>query len=124
MELITKLCWALLALIHASPAAALFAPKLIKTLYGVDANGPVGVLLVHRGALFLAVVAVCLYAVFEPSARRAAGLVVSISVVAFLVLYARAGTPEGALRTIAIVDLVALAPLAFVVFAALRPQVA
>jgi hypothetical protein len=124
MEIVTKTCWALLALVHASPAAALFAPSLIFRLYGVEANGPLGVLLTHRGALFLAVVAVCLFAIFEPSARRAAVVVVGISVIAFLIVYVHAGVPQGALRTVALVDLAALAPLAWVLFSALRHQAA
>ena len=57
MELITKLAWALLALIHLSPAAVFFLPDLTKKLYGIDANGDLGVLITHRGALFLAIFA-------------------------------------------------------------------
>jgi hypothetical protein len=123
-EIITKASWAILALIHASPAATVFAPGMIKRLYGIDANGPLGVLLVHRGALFLAVVVVCLFAIFEPNARRAASLVTGISVVSFLAIYAQAGLPQGALRTVAIVDIVALVPLGWVVFMSLRHHAA
>lgn len=122
MDVITKLCWAALALIHVSPAAVVFAPGLVKRLYGVDGNGALGVLLVHRGALFLAVFAVCLFALFEPSARRAAALVVSISVISFLIIYLQAGLPSGPLRTVAFVDLAALAPLTWVVIMAVRPH--
>lgn len=124
MELVTKLAWAALALIHASPAAVLFAPSLIKRLYGVEANGVLGVLLIHRGALFLAVLAACLLALFDPTARRTACVVVAISVVVFLVVYVQAGMPAGPLRTVALVDFVGLAPLAWAVFAAFRPHAA
>jgi hypothetical protein len=124
MELLTKLGWGLLVLIHASPAAVLFAPSLVRRLYGVEATGDIGVLLVHRGALFLAIAAVCLYAAFEPSARRAAGIVASISVIGFLIVYVRAGIPEGALRTIAVGDLMAIPPLVLVLYAAWRSQAA
>lgn len=124
MELATKSAWAALALIHASPAAVLFAPGLVNRLYGVEANGVLGVLLVHRGALFLAVLAVCLLALFDPSARRSAGVVVAISMIAFLVVYAQAGMPAGPLRTVALVDLVGLAPLAWALFTAFRPHAA
>jgi hypothetical protein len=89
-------------------------------LYGVSPTGSSGVLLIHRGALFLAVVVVALFAAFAPEARRAATLLVGISVVGFLLVYYVAGAPEGALRTIAIVDVLALAPLALVSWNAWR----
>lgn len=118
MEIVTKAAWALLALVHASPAAVLFAPDLVRRLYGVEAQGNLGVLLTHRGALFLAILIACLFAVLDPAVRRALGVLVAVSVIGFLIVYARAGFPAGALRTIAIVDGVALVPLAFVLWAA------
>lgn len=118
MELLVRLSWGALALIHAAPAAVVFAPTLIRRLYGADPAGDVGLLLVHRGAMFLAVVAVCLYAAFEPGARRTAGLVTAISILSFLGLYVRAGLPSGALRSIALADVVALVPLGLVLWAA------
>jgi len=124
MEAVTKLAWGFLALIHASPAAVLIAPSLVKRLYGIEANGALGVLLVHRGALFLAILAVCLLALFDPPSRRAASVVVGISVIAFLIVYAQAGSPAGPLRTVALVDLLGLAPLAWVVISAFRPHAA
>jgi hypothetical protein len=120
LEVATKASWALLILIHASPAMVLFAPTLVRRLYGVDESGGAGVLLVHRGALFLAVIAACAYAMVAPEARRVASVVVAISVIGFLLVYARAGAPAGPLRKIALVDLVALAPLAMVAFEAWR----
>ena len=122
LELVIKLSWAALALVHVTPAAVLFAPGLIRSLYGIDAGGDLGLLIAHRGALFLAVLAVCLYAAIEPGARRAASLVTALSVISFLILYARAGMPEGALKTIALADLIALAPLALVTITAWRPS--
>lgn len=121
MEWIVKLCWSLLALAHATPAAALFAPHLIEKLYRADLSGDGGLLLVHRAALFLAVVVVCLYAALDPSARRAASLVVGISVVSFLALYGLNGFPEGPLRKIALVDAIALLPLGIVALSAWSP---
>jgi hypothetical protein len=47
-------------------------------------------------------------------------VVVAISVVSFLWLYFRAGMPSGPLKTIALVDLVGLAPLLLVVWSAWR----
>ena len=124
MEMLVKAAWAMLALIHLAPAAVLVAPGALGRLYGIAPDGDLAVLLVHRGALFLALVAVCLYALADPAARRAAGLAVAISVVGFLALYARAGLPAGPLRAIALADAVALAPLALVLAAAWRPQAA
>jgi hypothetical protein len=110
--------WLLLALVHVAPAAALANPDLIRSLYGVEPTGDLGVLLAHRGALFLSIVIVCLYAACEPSGRRAATLVVGISIMSFLALYALAGAPSGSLRLIAIADLIALAPFALVCWTA------
>jgi len=117
-EIVTKLSWGLLILIHAAPAAALFRPELLGRLYGIEPKGDLGVLMLHRGALFLAIVAVCLYAIIEPEARRAASIVAAISVLGFLGLYGRAGSPAGSLRKIAQADLVALPPLAWVTWQA------
>ncbi len=114
--------WILLGLVHVTPAAVLAKPDLIGSLYGVEAAGDLGVLLIHRGALFLAIVIVCLYAAWEPSSRRAASLVVGISVVSFLVIYAFAGAPSGSLRLIALADVLALGPLVLVSWNAWRGQ--
>lgn len=118
MEILTKAAWALLALVHASPAAVLFAPDLVRRLYGVEAQGDLGVLLSHRGALFLAILIACVFGAFDPAARRALSVLVAISVIGFLIVYARAGSPRGALRRIAIIDGAALAPLAWALWAA------
>ena len=110
-----ELAWALLALIHAPPAAVLFAPSALPALYGIASDGELAVLLRHRGALFLGLVVLCLWALVDPGTRRAAGGVVGVSVVSFLVLYARAGFPAGPLRKVALVDALGLAPLLVVV---------
>jgi hypothetical protein len=120
MQIVTPLCWIALALIHAAPAAAAFSPELVRRLYGVDPSGDLGLLLAHRGALFLAVALTCLYAAISPTARRAATIVTAVSVVGFLILYARASFPTGPLRTIAIGDVVALLPLIYGGFKAWR----
>jgi hypothetical protein len=120
MERLTLACWVALAAVHASPAAVLFSPSLVEELYGVPASGASGVLLIHRGALFLAVVAVALFAAFNAEARKAATLLVGTSVIGFLLVYSMAGAPAGALRRIAVVDIVALVPLAFVTWRAWR----
>jgi hypothetical protein len=120
MDRLVVVCWLALAAIHASPATVLVKPTLIETLYGVPATGSSGVLLIHRGALFLGVVVVALFAAFAPEARKVATLLVGISVIGFLLVYGFAGAPEGPLRTIAVADAVALLPLAFVSWRAWR----
>ncbi len=119
-ETMTKIAWIALALIHATPALAVFAPQTVARLYGVAPDGDLGVLLVHRGALFLAIVVGCLWAAVDGSARRVTSVLVTISVVGFLIVYWRSGAPVGPLRKIALVDAVALAPLAFVLVRAWR----
>ena len=118
MERLVILCWLVLAAVHASPAAVLFRPALTETLYGVPPTGPTGLLVVHRGALFLGVFVVAVFAAFSPDARKAATLLVGISLAGFLIVYTMAGAPLGPLRTIAIVDAAALLPLAVVAWSA------
>lgn len=115
-----KAGWLALAAVHALPAAVLAKPGLTRSLYGVEPDGDVGILIVHRGALFLAVLAVALHAAVDGSGRRAASLVVGISVVGFLAVYAAMGAPAGPLRTVALVDAAALIPLALVTWMAWR----
>ncbi|MGR3436325.1 MAG: hypothetical protein ACU0CO_15780 [Shimia sp.] len=114
METLTRLAWIALAAVHLPPAAVLAAPGLARRLYGVDPDGAVGVLIAHRGALFLALALLSLWAAFDPALRRAAGLALGLSILGFLTLYLRAGAPTGALRTIALADAAALVPLTWV----------
>lgn len=120
METTTRIGWALLAGLHLMPALPLFAPALVERLYGVDPAGEAGVLLIHRGALFFAVLVAALMAIWSQEARRVASLVVALSMVGFLVVYARAGAPAGPLRKIAMADLLGLVPLAWVAWEAWR----
>jgi hypothetical protein len=69
------MAWGLLALAHLSPAAVAILPSLVERLYGVSPTGDLGVLIAHRGALFLAIFAACVLAVFDPPARRALGII-------------------------------------------------
>ncbi|MBU6165437.1 MAG: hypothetical protein KGQ52_04825 [Alphaproteobacteria bacterium] len=109
--MIERLAWAALALIHALPALALFNPALISRLYGVAPGDGAFLLLHHRAALFLCVVILCVWAAVDPGVRRAASVVVAVSMLSFLILWQGAGRPP-ALRSIAIADLVGLLPLA------------
>lgn len=113
MEPRITISWLALIAIHVTPAAVLFAPSLVAQLYGVSPNAAAGVLIVHRGSMFLAIVAVAALAIIRPDSRRAASLVVAISMLGYLIVYARAGFPAGALRTEALVDAVGVIPLAF-----------
>ena len=123
MEPVLRIAWLSLALLHLPPAAVGFLPRLAERLYGVAPDGDLGVLIAHRGLLFAGVAAAALVAAFHPPSRRLATSVVGLSVVGFLVTYARAGMPE-ALRGIALADLVALVLLTLVTVAAFRPQAA
>ena len=113
MELSVRICWLLVALVHAPPAAVLVAPQLVEQLYGLSAAGETGLLIVHRGALFLAILTAALFAIFDTRSRRLASVVAAISMIGFLIVYVRAGSPAGPLRTIALMDAIALAPLTF-----------
>ncbi|MEM7678199.1 MAG: hypothetical protein AAF449_19580 [Myxococcota bacterium] len=113
-EVFTKFTWGLLAAIHLMPSMTIFAPDLTRRLYGVAPDGDVGVLLVHRGVLFAAVVVCACFAILHAESRRLASVVLAISMLGFLVVYARAGFPPGELRKIAAVDLIGLAPLTWV----------
>lgn len=105
--------WLALMLVHTPPALATFSAKLRRRMYGIEESGPLGVILTHRGVLFLSVAAVCVLGAFVPSARVAAALVVSISLIGFLGAYIVGSAPKQ-LRTIALMDTIALAPLALV----------
>lgn len=109
MDLIA-LAWLALVLVHIMPAAAAFSPRLRQRMYGVSEDANLGVILTHRGVLFICVDAACLYAAFDAPSRPLAAVVASISVLGFLIVYAKAGMPKS-LRTIALIDLIAIAPL-------------
>lgn len=115
--MIVKIAWLILAAIHATPALALFRPAMIGTLYGVDRNNPLFLLLQHRAALFLVIFLLAVWAAFDPASRRVASIGVGVSMVSFLILYWSAGSPP-ALRTIAIADLIGIPFLAFVTWKA------
>lgn len=123
MEFGIKFAWLILGLIHLPPAAVWVSPSLINPLYGIAPNGTVGLLMTHRGALFLALVVLAVFAAFDAQIRRAAAVMFTISIVGFLFVYGRAGFPSGALRSIAIVDGGALIPLAFVSLRAFKHTV-
>jgi hypothetical protein len=111
--MIERLAWALLALVHVTPALALFAPSLLTRLYGVNSGDPLFLLLHHRAALFLTVVIACIWCAVDPTPRKLGVVLVAISMLSFLALYFANGSPP-ALRQIAIADLIGIPALAYV----------
>ena len=106
------ICWLLVGLVHLIPALALFRPALITRLYHIPPDSPLFLLMHHRAALFFAVLVACVWAAFDPGGRKLATLLAAISMLGFLYLYQSYGRPP-ALRTIALVDLIGLLPLAW-----------
>ena len=117
--MIERICWTILALIHAMPALAAFRPALISRLYGVDPGADVFTLLHHRAALFVAVVVICVWAALRPKVRQLASVAVGISIVSFVLIWWLSGMSP-ALRTIAVVDLIGLPILCYVAWQAFR----
>jgi hypothetical protein len=116
----TALAFGLVAVIHFLPIAPAFAPGTLTRLYGIAPGDDVLlVLLRHRAVLLALVGALCLWASWSIPVRPAALVAAAVNVGAFLGYYALYGTPSGALRTIAIFDLIALPPLAFAVWGTL-----
>jgi hypothetical protein len=107
--------WVVLVLVHTPPALAAFSPRLRQRLYGVSEDASLGVILTHRGVLFLAVAVACAYAALDADARRLATIIAAISMLGFFAAYAAAGLPKGQLRTIALMDLIATPALVFVI---------
>ncbi len=115
--MIERLAWGLLALVHITPALALFAPSLLTKLYGVKSGDALFLLIHHRAALFLAVFVACIWCAFDPTTRKLGVVVAAISMVSFLALYFTNGSPV-ALKQIATADLIGLPALAFVAWRA------
>ena len=110
--MIAGLCWALLGLVHVTPALALFQPALISRLYGVEPGSNVFILMHHRAALFLVIVVICVWALLDPDVRRLATITVGISMGSFVLVWWRYAAPS-ALRSIAVADLIGLPILAY-----------
>lgn len=117
--MLQKIAWIILAAVHLMPALAFFRPATLTALYQVQPDNPLFLLMHHRAALFLAVMVACLWAAWDPGSRRLAAIVTAISMLGFLWLYWRAGSPAP-LKTIALVDLAGLPVLAFAIWGAFR----
>lgn len=111
------IAWLILAAVHTMPALALFRPAQMQTLYRVGADNPLFLLMHHRAGLFVAVFVACIVAAFHPASRQLASVVVAISMLSFLWLWWKAGSPA-ALGKIARVDLLGLPVLAYAALAA------
>lgn len=106
------LAFAVVGAIHLMPIAPVFVPDTLSRLYGIAPTDTTLLLLMRHRALLLALVGIlCLWASWSAPARPAALLAAAINVVGFLGFYVLYGSPAGALRTIAIADLIALPPL-------------
>lgn len=109
-----RICWLILGLvIHLPPFIAFFRPSLLTSLYSVSAEDPSFALLHHRAALFGVVMIACVWAAFDPGARRLAFVLTALSMISFLIIYAVYGQPAS-LKTIALVDGIGLPFLAYV----------
>ena len=118
--MLQTILWIILALIHFMPALAFFRPSGLTQLYGIDASNPLFLLMHHRAALFLAVFITCVWAIFDPGARKLAVVIAAVSMISFLLLYWQHGNPE-ALRTIAIADLIGIPALLLLAYLNFRP---
>jgi hypothetical protein len=115
--MLERICWAVLALVHLTPAFALVRPALITRLYGVGRGSALFLLMQHRAALFGVVLIACIWATLDPSVRRPAAVATALSMLSFLALWSLAGAPA-TLRSIALADAVALPALAYVAWRA------
>jgi hypothetical protein len=113
MNLVANIGWVLIALIHATPAMALFQPALLTKLYGIKSGSGLFTFMQHRAALFLVIVVMCIWAIFSPEVRPLSVICVGISMGSFVAIWAISGAPA-ALRTIAIYDIIGLGILLFV----------
>lgn len=110
----TAIAFLIVAVIHLLPIAPVFAPGTLVRLYGIAPDDTTLLLLMRHRALLLGLVGVlCFWAAGASSVRPAALLAATLNVAGFLGFYALYGMPAGALRTIALADLLAIPPLAF-----------
>ena len=122
MELVVRLGFVLLALLHVLPSLVFFSPALAERLYDVSTGSNASILIVHRGALFGIVCLMAVWAVFDPAVRMLAMTALAISMASFLYVYWQQGLPPGSLKTIALADIAGLVVLAGVVLAQNRNQ--
>ncbi len=111
---------AVVGVIHLLPVAPVFVPATLQRLYGIGPGDTTLLVLLRHRALLLALVGIlCLSAVWWPPMRPAALLAAAINIFGFFAFYGLYGSPAGALRIIAIGDLIALPFLAYAAWATL-----
>lgn len=120
-NLLERICWIVLALVHLTPALAFLKPSMLTQLYAVERGNPLFVAMHHRSALFVVVLTMCIWPMFDPRVRTLSVVGVGASVLTFLFLYWRAGAPA-LLRRIAIADTIALPAWAYVAWRAFSAQ--
>ena len=107
------LSFVIVGIVHLLPIAPVFSPDALTRLYGVAPHDAALLVLLRHRAVLLAIVGVlCLWAAASESARPAALVAASLNIASFLLFYALYANPPGPLRLVAIVDLIALLPLA------------
>ncbi len=110
-----------LGLIHAPAALGAVSPDALASLYGPTAAEPgLRIVLQHRGAIFALITLGCFAAAAVPQWRVPVAVLTGWSMAGFVLLYLAGGMPAGALRKIAVADLVGLAVLLGVALAIWR----
>lgn len=116
----TATAFAVVGVIHLIPIGPVFVPELLTRLYAIRPEDDTLLVLMRHRALLLGLVGIlCLWAAWWTPVRPAALLAAAINIFGFFAFYALYGSPAGALRTIAIGDLIALPFLAFAAWATL-----
>ena len=107
--ILLPLSFAVVGTIHLMPVAPVFVPETLQRLYGIAPSDTTLLVLLRHRALLLALVGIlCLWATWWSPVRPAALLAAAINIFGFFAFYGLYGGPAGALRVIAIGDLVAL----------------
>lgn len=115
MKLVPSLFW-VLALVHMVPMIAAIMPSQITKLYGIVPDGKTQIVLLQHRALLLGLVgAACALAAHNEAIRWPALIGAVISMTAFIIFCLVHDQMGGALRKVALIDLVAL-PIAAVLF--------
>lgn len=118
--ILLPLCFAVVGAIHLMPVAPVFVPEILQRLYGIAPGDTTLLVLLRHRALLLALVGIlCLWAAWWVPVRPAALLAAAINIFGFFAFYGLYGSLAGALRIIAIGDLIALPFLAYAAWATL-----
>lgn len=110
MEIVTIVCLAGSALIHALPVVGALGPTQVAKMYDVTVDGPdLTVLLVHRAVLFGLLAAALVLAIFYEDARLYVIGGVLVSDIAFLAIVARHRGINASMRRVVRADVVSVA---------------